>query len=398
MIYLNKNITISNFQEGKRDYSFTENGELYSIHFSLLENKNPRNAYDFKYEFIRYDASGIEIERVDLSDAYKDISDFYLIQENDPTEFETLHSIFSWGNQVIVSTINNRCYVYENGSLVYKYAYPGPFLDPVTSEDINAQKVNFATHFFPEKSGKLYLVANGSLLGRTNSRNRFIAGVSQNTFYGFEKEPFQSVYMTDLWTDHKGEPIDIQKHPFVPNMDLTSYGTSKILNKARRLSNPRIFQIIDLNEEECIVSLFEDSQTKSAYPDKNTPFLFLKMNKQTFEVGGNIAPQDGSIYKNGFHYLIVNDHNNERLIFKTSENLFIYDYNGKIIETINLTAEKISQLKKWVLIGHSKSWTYFYDSEAKDILGINLGANKSELISSVNEAFKEYKVLKKRSF
>ena len=392
MIYLNQNIAIQTFYHGNRNYCFTEVGELYVLITTFCEVTEV-NLWGYKNELVKFDITGKEIERIDLYDIQKDVSDFYLTQEKDPSGFEVLQSILVWKNEIVISTVNNRCYIYLNGILKHKYAYHGPFLDPVKKEDILAQKTNFAAHFFIEKKGKLYLLTNGSDLGRTNSRGRFIAGLSTEKFSGFGAEPFASNFLTDVWNFDTFRYDKPQTNVYPPNMDLTSF-TMDAVRKKIEITNPMIFQIIDLNEAECIVSVFTDWRSKSAYGDIDTPYYFFKVNKRNGEIGEDISPKDNRIYKNG-EYLIVDDTENKRLIFKTLEFVYFYDYTGKIIEAIELATNKLAQLKKLRLIGKSDLLTYFYDAEKMDVLGIAIGKTKDEFILNVNVALKKYKSIRK---
>jgi len=188
----------------------------------------------------KYDSSGNFLKQLNLDEMYNDLSMFYNNLEGDPNEFESIQNLFSIGDQLIVSTVNNRNYIFENDTLKFVYGHNGKKLEIKKREDIFAQTQNLASSFFHANDNRLYFLTNGTDKGRTNERDRYIVGLSNDRILRFEQEAFLSTFCIDLWdrTD-KVPPL---------NMKVQNYIAGK-LERSIELTFPRIFQVVDLNEE-----------------------------------------------------------------------------------------------------------------------------------------------------
>ncbi|MCH2231907.1 MAG: hypothetical protein MK105_16345 [Crocinitomicaceae bacterium] len=370
MIRRFKEIKIKGCFEGNQNFAFTKNHELY---YSTMDMEALMNKGIIREKIEKYDSSGNFLKQLNLDEMYNDLSMFYNNLEGDPNEFESIQNLFSIGDQLIVSTVNNRNYIFENDTLKFVYGHNGKKLEIKKREDIFAQTQNLASSFFQANDNRLYFLTNGTDKGRTNERDRYIVGLSNDRILRFEQEAFLSTFCIDLWdrTD-KVPPL---------NMKVQNYIAGK-LERSIELTFPRIFQVVDLNEEYFLISIFSDNLSKAATPDKNTPYYFLKIEKKTGNVARNIAPKDMSVYKGSAHYRIIKDSENELLQFKTNDYLHLIKYSGVIQDSINLKTEKLSKLRNLVLLNKVDNITYFFNISSSEVIGIELGNTKDEIINN----------------
>ena len=262
-----KNIEISSFERGHRNYHISEDGKLYLIKTKLATDSEL--PYTLETELYIYGPTGEVEKSFSLSEIDKDISNFYAVQENEPGTIEFYTGLYLHKNQIIVTTEMNRVYAYENEKLTFKHAYAGENLNN-RWDDIKVQNSNLAGHFFKEKGGRIYLLTQGQGSYKYNRRDRYIISLSENSFEGIKEQAPDSIYLADVWEN------EINGF-WIPEMKFV--GNKNKLNKRIDLYDPMIFQVIDLNQENCLVSIFTDSRSKSAYPDKYTPYYFIILNK-----------------------------------------------------------------------------------------------------------------------
>ena len=213
MIRRFKEIKIAGAFCGTQNFAFTKNHQLY---YSTMDMELFMNKGKLRAKIEKYDSSGNFVKQINLDGMYNDFSMFYKNLENAPDEFESIHNLFSIGNQLIVSTVNNRNYIFENDTLKFVYGHNGKQLDVKKREDIFAQTQNFACSFFPALDNRLYFLTNGTDIGRTNERDRYIVGLSNDTIVNFEQKAFDSTFCIDLWdqTD-KIPPVNMKVQDYV---------------------------------------------------------------------------------------------------------------------------------------------------------------------------------------
>jgi len=89
-----------------------------------------------------------------------------------------------------------------------------------------------------------------------------------------------------------------------------------------------------------------------------------------------------SVYKGSAHYRIIKDSENELLQFKTNDYLHLIKYSGVIQDSINLKTEKLSKLRNLVLLNKVDNITYFFNISSSEVIGIELGNTKDEIINN----------------
>ena len=366
------NLKIKGFFAGDKNFAFNDNHELY---YSTLDMEYYEETGNITEKVEKYDPSGKFLAELCLSEMYKDLSRFYENLEKQPVEFEAIKGLFCINNQLVISTVNNRNYIFENDTLKYIYGHNGleEDLNPAKGKDIVAQTKNFASHFFKSNNNKLYFKTSGSDFGRTNERSRYIVGVSNSVVDYFKKEPFNSTYCIDLWDEtDKIPPL---------NMKVENYKNG-MLERSIELTFPMIFQVVDLDDNYFLTSIFTDNQSKAASANKNTPYYFFKVEKATGNISKNIAPKDMSVYKNGAHYMMIHDIKNKLLQFKTNDYLHLIKYSGISQESIDLKNAKLSKLRNLIVLDKIDNITYFFNEAKSEIVGFELGNTKDEIISN----------------
>ena len=275
----------------------------------------------------------------------------------------------------------------EKGEILNKYPKEG-LLKYVPNK-------NYLINFYPQANGQVILVYDGNW-------NGCIIGVTQNSITSFlEVEHFDSNYLNDT--------INFIEKFFIPaglNLDdrnsSASLGTLfkkreedyyKDPNRGefiKHLSYPRIQDVVELDKDRIMISLYTNAVNKSNQPDKNTPYYFMIMDKKTGAILKEIELPDRSIYKKIFKSKIVK-YQADKLLFKTHDNVYVFDSNLEIIETIALTRSQ-AKFKRMGIIGRSEERIYFQDAVNGVILNFPFDGN---LLEDINELIKDYKAILK---
>ena len=245
-----------------------------------------------------------------------------------------------------------------------------------------------AGHLFEEKEGRIFLLSQGNPFGKFNRRDRYIVSLSEEKFKGFDSAIIPSFYLADVWKNLLGKEGENDLHHgiWIPGMKFRTARND--LQKRVELYDPMIFQVLDLDKNNCLLSIFTDSRSKSAYPNKYTPYYFIILNKQDGSIVNIIKPRDASVYKDDYHYLLVDDKKNNRFLFKTYNFLYSYDYMGNLLFTLDLSENKLSRFKKLRLIGMAKEMLYCYHPQKEKVIGIVVPADLELLIGHIKEAIK----------
>lgn len=403
---------------------------LFYNNFAIDRNANiylMRDAISIDNEIIEKEiiVYNSELEEIN-SFSYREVSDYLMTTQNQDcfSRFYVTHD-----NLFIIGTKQNRVFVLNFDGLVLNtfYEKDETIIGKLHGQgQFIAQKNHFAEGFFDTKDNKILTLTYGYGFGGINERGRFIIGTSKEknpSFLG--TEPFATIYINDIWHNlNKITPIwtknmDVSnvKHPNIwHEIDEFKKYEYSLLNlypnnykevsknlKTHKLANPsrdyvqthnlKIHQVIDLNENHILVSIFSDMQSKSSLPDKSTGYYLLILNKNTGEIVKDISPNDTTIYKN-FPMFIVDDKINERLIFKTAENIFLINYLGEIYYQLSLTDRKFAPFRNWSFIGLENGISFFYDNKKNMIYNTVLGKLSSEIEVDILNLINDTKKIK----
>lgn len=329
-------------------------------------------------------------------------------------------------NLFTISTLQNRVFVLDfKGNLLNCFYEKNEQLIDEFSGNFTAQRNHFAEGFFSTKDGRTLVLTYGYAFGRINQRGRFIIGISKEENPSFlNSTPFPTLYINDVWGNlNNAESFYLQnmdtinvKYPNIwHELDMyTKYEHSifplLLKNKeeyyntldCHKLGNPSrrhkschsylmVNQLIDLDQNNILVTIFTDSQSKSHTPDKNTCYYFLIINKHSGEVIKDVSPNDTTIYKNR-PMIVADDKKNNRLIFKTFENLFFVNYLGEIYYQISLVDKRFSVFRGLSYLGLENEVSFFFDNKRQIIYSLKLGtsfydveANILDLVSQIKK-------------
>jgi hypothetical protein len=321
----------------------------------------------------------------------------------------------------IIGTQQNRVFVLNfEGQLLNSYYEKDIALIDDFKGSFIAQKNHFAASFFNTQDHKILTLTHGYFYGKINKRGRFIISISKEQNPSFlDKEPFPTRYINDVWSNigdippvwyknldttnvkfpniwHELEDFSIHKKSFFSliNTDIEEYfkkiHAHKLGNPTRNykfyLGNLMINQVIELNETQILATIFIDGQSKASKPTVSTCYYFLILDKTTGAIIKDISPNDTTIYKN-HSYLVVDDKINERLIFKTHENLYFINYQGEIYKQLSLKDRKLSRFRNLSYLGIENKISFFYDFKSNKIYSVALGKFNSqiEILNFVND-------------
>lgn len=413
-------------------YLKTKESFLYYNNFAIDRNANiylMRDTTSIDNEIIEKEivVYNSELEEIN-SFSYKEVFDYLMTTQNQDwfSRFYITHD-----NLFIIGTKHNRVFVlnfdgqvlntfYEKDeTLIGKLHGQGQFV---------AQKNHFAEGFFDTKDNRILTLTYGYGFGGINERGRFIVGLSKEKNPSFlDTEPFATTYINDIWAN-----LDATTPIWIKNMDTSNVKfpnlwhelheykayenslfplylknqeeyfkvlyTHKLSNPSRRYKSCnshylKINQVIDLNENQILATIFTDMQSKSSKPDKNTGYYFIILDKNTGKIIKDISPNDTTVYQN-FPMLIVDDKINQRLIFKTEGNLFFINYLGDIYFQLSLTDRKFAPFRNLSYLGIENGISFFYDNKKNMIYSTVIGGDTSEIEEVILNLTNEIKRVK----
>jgi hypothetical protein len=270
--------------------------------------------------------------------------------------------------------------------------------------------IQFFSSFFKTESGELLCITKGK-----GYRNRYILGITK------EKSPsllssahLETRYLQDCWTHNEVIEGNENKELFPNGMDMNGIkGRQTLLsfieNRENKIKeswdlnlgfrtcpdNLQLLQAFELTNNRILVSAFTDSESKSAYPDKHTLYYFFVIDKTSGEVLDEIAPYDTTIYKN-VNYLIVEDRENERFLFKSEDTVYQISKEGKLSTILSLEGSHFAKFRKLNLIGNTGKYTYFHyrhksDYNLFEMVAIELGNDHDEMVEAISQFTKNWK-------
>jgi len=339
-------------------------------------------------EILKFNTQLEIIEKIDISESTK-----LNLFSNKPAQLCSgwIGAIyFSSKSEIILGTHDDQIIVLNmKGEFINSY--------PMQTNQCHLpiEKPRFARNFYTLSNGKVVLLTykNGSNIISVSSDTNpkftvpFKSIYLNDTFYFQHDERFDTLDFLEVNKTFNNQTIGYLLHAFRSNY--IHKESEPYIHHSTELS---INQVLELQSKKLLLKVMTNPRNKSNTPNKNMPYYFFLVNSENGKILTYISPKDKSVYKDNFQGKIIKLDDNI-ILFKTFENLYLMNNDLNVIETISLMERSLSAVRNFSILGKHNNTIYLSNNWKGEIVSFQLNTN--DLYSSFKNLCKEIKLAKK---
>lgn len=321
----------------------------------------------------KFDKHLVKIEEIDISP----LSD-QLIEEIASTTYNrqsmSNRGIFVAFNDYIVLGNLRIFVVNQNGGFLQKF--------PVNGNDVKGMdKISLAP---------VYRLDNGKIILHAYTGLGSVLGISKEVQPDYSSTlPIQALYLnhTSIYDDLNDVfGMDVKKPQGFKSI-------AKKIELCKNSYDSKIFDIFQTSKDTILVRVMFTSRGRSYLPTKDTPYFLYLLNIENGQIVKAFSPKDSSIYDENFYGKVIRL-NEEKILFKTHDNIYVLNNNLETIEKISLKDRSFAKLRDFTIIGQHGKTIFFKRSWSKEKELISFDF-EDDLVLSLKELIKSYRKIKK---
>lgn len=195
-------------------------------------------------------------------------------------------------------------------------------------------------------------------------------------------------YMCPLYNLENNETQSIGEILFEKANQYSNSPELQLAQFTKHLNNARIWDSIELDSNHLLLFLYTNLSSKSNSPDKNIPYYFCKLNKNTGEVVKMISPSDRDIFSSNLFPKFIR--NNERIIFKTLNSVFTISDELILSEIVTIKTRHL--YKKFFPVLYDKESIHYIIPDKTELFSYS---NSEKIEDVIEQLVKSYKSEKK---